>query len=284
MPELPEVERVRAMLAPMLLGRQFTRVQLRRPDVVHGPRDPKHLLQGARCENVWRHGKQLALEGRGTRGRLSVVCIHLGMSGSLQLRQNSNRSQLVDPHTHVRWIIGGVGELQFRDPRRFGGLWTFRSEQELREKRWGQLGPDALKISSLELWRGLGFLGPSGGTRRSLKAALLDQKLVAGLGNIYVDELLFRCRLHPAMSCRKLRRHDLTGLRRVLGRLLRSAILHGGSTIRTYVDSHGEAGHFQRKHHVYGRAGCPCHACGHNLIGTKLVGRTTVFCSQCQPL
>ncbi len=289
MPELPEVERVAQTLAPAVVGRVVGTVDLYRRDVVRGTTEQAALLEGSRIERIARYGKQLAIFKAGENDQSPVgassdterspcVCIHLGMTGSLRYFPPSVADPPTDRHCHLFWWFEGGGCVVFRDPRRFGGIWTFASMQQLYEQRWRHLGPDALVIKPAELFERLT------GTSRCIKAALLDQHLVAGLGNIYVDELLFACGVHPQMPARRTTRDDAAAMVRRLRRLLKQAIAKGGSTFRNYVDGNGYAGGFQDRHKVYGRGGGPCQRCGRPLQLIRLAQRATVFCRRCQPL
>jgi len=275
MPELPEVQHVCESLAAHVLGKTVRSVRIYRPDVVRGLAQSAALLRGDRIANIMRHGKQIALVTSPTDAGRPCVCIHLGMSGSLQYRPTSS-SRRLEPHTHVSWTFADSGRLLFIDPRRFGGIWTFPDRARLWTDRWQDLGPDALSITPKNLHQAFQH------TSRCLKSALLDQRLIAGLGNIYVDELLFACRLHPLTRCNGLPKEHLTTLVRRMRRLLNRAIRSGGSTVRSYVNSNGREGRFQQQHHVYARAGLPCSACGCDLSSKVIAGRTTVFCGQCQ--
>lgn len=352
MPELPEVERVRLSLSP-IVGRTVEAVDVRRADVVtfdaadDEERDATNessynleiaakLLLGRRIGSIERLGKQLAIvaatdaiNNPARNGRSAVVasdpptpcvCIHLGMTGSLILHRRASRtttkrrvnghrgrrttSNEVDhpansasvaelpPHTHIVWRLsgdiddagggtgdetGGGGELHFRDPRRFGGVWPFASSDDLLTRRWRHLGTDALAIQPRRLHAALQR------TRRAIKAALLDQHVIAGLGNIYVDETLFRCRLHPLTPADELTLPTVQRLVASMRRVLRAAIAAGGSSLRDYVDGNGAAGGFQHRHQVYGRAEQPCRRCRDPLAAALIAGRTTVFCPTCQP-
>ena len=277
MPELPEVERIRSSLARHLPGRKVRRVQIARADVVRGGAEPTLLLAGDRIAAIDRRGKQLALVGESGR----CVCVHLGMTGSLVWGQRDRPAGGTD-HVHLIWQFDPTGPsdapctLRFRDPRRFGGLWTFATQQALYAQRWHALGEDALRVTPMRLHRQLQ------GTRRALKAALLDQNLVAGLGNIYVDELLFACGLAPGRLAHTLSPEEARKLVRRMRSLLHRAIASGGSTLRDYVDGDGAAGGFQRLHRVYGRGGSPCRRCRRTLATAVVAGRTTVFCGACQ--
>lgn len=280
MPELPEVENVRRGLARSVLGRRIRSVEVRRADVVQGPADPGSLLSGQDLVQVARLGKQLALVGSGRQTRdtqLSgpCVCVHLGMTGSLRYCPSKTDAEK-DNHTHVIWRLAGGGSLIFRDPRRFGGLWTYPSMEELESERWSQLGQDALNITPVMLHRVLQK------TRRPLKAALLDQSVVAGLGNIYVDELLFACRLSPTRPAGTCTSEQTKRMVATMRRLLNRAIRSGGSTLRDYVGADGRSGGFQTKHKVYGRGGLSCVTCQSLLMQSQVAGRTTVSCQSCQ--
>ena len=281
MPELPEVETVRRTLEPLLVARTIQRVRLLRRDVVRGPSTARALLAGRPIGAILRHGKQLAIAAEpngtgegGLDGGPPCFCVHLGMSGSLRLFERGRGA--LPEHSHVVWQLEGQKQLVFTDPRRFGGVWTFAHTETLEHRRWSRLGPDALLIQPRQLHRRLGQ------PRRAIKAALLDQQLIAGLGNIYVDELLFTLGLHPLLAANALSLVELQKLIKHLRLLLRRAIAGGGSTFRDYVDGTGKTGRFQKSHRVYGRAGQPCLRCGKMLQQTIVAGRSTVFCRRCQ--
>jgi formamidopyrimidine-DNA glycosylase len=217
-----------------------------------------------------RHGKQLAVMA--TDGRLLVV--HLGMTGSLTCTRGPASPR--DQHVHVVWTLDDGARLVFRDPRRFGGIWTFADRSDLIANRWAQLGPDAVSVTGREL------VSTLGASRRSIKAALLDQRAVAGVGNIYADEALFDARIHPLTPCVQLRPRDWKQLARSIRVIIAAAIEAGGSTVRDYVDGVGAPGRYAADHMVYGRAGLPCARCGKSLGKKTIAQRTSVFCSSCQ--
>ncbi len=286
MPELPEVETVRRSLVPQVVGRTVRSVALHRRDVVHGRATRAALLRGCRIHEILRHGKQLALLGSSRSGarREGCVCVHLGMSGSLRFVQPSGggsrplRTAGSSPHTHVVWVLDDASELRFADPRRFGGIWTFSSDRGLYRRRWQLLGADAMTITPSQLLTRLNC------SHRPLKAALLDQNVVAGLGNIYVDELLFRSGLNPLIRSSDLDAAQIRDMVRRMRRLLSRATRLGGSTLRDHADSSGRPGRFQAVHCVYGRGGQPCPRCARALCSTRIAGRMTVYCGSCQSL
>lgn len=279
-PELPEVENVCRGLTERLVGQTVARVMVRRPDVITGPGRPSDLLRGCKITAVERLGKQLALVGqttaRQTNARERCVCVHLGMSGSLRIYRPNERLKQ-DTHTHVIWYLTGGGRLTFRDPRRFGGLWTFCSVEALWTHRWFRLGEDALRITPRGLHKKLARTG------RAIKAVLLDQAVLAGLGNIYVDEILFACGIHPLAPGRSVTMKDTARLVRQMRSILRRAVRAGGSTLRDYTGATGQPGGFQLEHKVYGRAGALCVRCRTRLSSMRIAGRTSVFCPKCQP-
>lgn len=289
MPELPEVECVRLSLERLVVGRKIAAVRVSRPGVITGRRDDDALLVGDKVSKVIRHGKQLAIVSSSGR----CVCVHLGMSGQLCTvgKQHPNKQrpyhatgsidyEAIPTHTHLFWRFDDTTALRFTDPRRFGGLWTFDNEHELIAQRWSRLGPDAQKIGPSALANGLCQ------TRRTLKAALLDQNLIAGLGNIYVDELLFSAKLHPLQPSCELDPTLVPGLVRRMRTLLTGAIERGGSSLRDYVDAQGQQGSQQTRHRVYGRSGLACkrRGCRAVIQSEQVAGRTTAWCPSCQPL
>lgn len=288
MPELPEVECVRLALSGRIAGRRVLSVRVRRRDVVRGECTREALLVGRRIAGIERLGKQLALFGSsGVESEANgerCVCVHLGMSGVLRCsRQGEGKTGrevgvhgAEGKHVHVVWELEGGVRLEYRDPRRFGGIWTFANRRELWGVRWGKLGPDALRITAEQLHERLRA------SRRAVKAALLDQSVVAGLGNIYVDELLYRCGIHPKTASGVLGTDRWRVVVEEMRSLLRGAIRSGGSSVRDYVDAKGRRGWFQVRHEVYGRAGQLCVRCGQRLRSLLVGGRTTVYCPRCQ--
>lgn len=284
MPELPEIEHLKRTLEPLLIGSTIGKVHLRRRDVVtpftNGApakrTSPVDLLAGSLVTSLMRHGKNLAIVVKSNR----VLGVHLGMSGQMLFVRNGRRIEQSD-HVHCIWQIrsrSGDGRLIFRDPRRFGGLWTFPSITAMKETRWDRLGPDALTIDTKDLNERLKR------TRRPIKAALLEQSILAGVGNIYADEALFRARIHPKSIARSIPPEAVRRLARAIRHVLRAAVDSGGSTIRSYMDATGNGGSYAQRHQVYGRADEPCLRCRQPLAGITVAQRTTVFCPMCQPL
>ena len=283
LPELPEVENLKRTLEPLIVGAKIHAVRLFRRDIVrfHAPsRQGKtnydQLLLGRRIASLARRGKQLAIIADDG----STLRIQLGMSGQLRYLRHRQRLDRND-HVHCVWQLSGQatrGRLIFRDPRRFGRLTAFASFAELEASYWATLGPEATTIRSNTLRQRLGR------TRRAIKSALLDQHVVAGIGNIYADEALFTARIHPESRADKIAHDTSRTLAKSIRRILQRAIVSGGSTIRDYTDALGRNGSFASEHRVYGRAGQSCVRCTSCLV-SKVVGqRSTVFCPHCQQL
>jgi formamidopyrimidine-DNA glycosylase len=267
-PELPEVEAVARDLRRALASAVIEGVTVHRWDVIDGAgRRCGALRLGGGITGVLRHGKQLALVGKDG----SVLVVQLGMTGEFGVVPG--RAPMI-PHTHACWDLDGGRHLRFVDPRRFGGLTLLDGHEALAE-RWARLGPDALSLPAQ--W-GEAIIH----RRTAIKAALLDQGAVAGVGNIYADEALALAGIQPARPCRKLSKHDVAKLRSALCSVLRAALRSGGSTVRTYRRLGGGQGAFQAKLRVYGRSGQPCLGCGMTLRSAQVVGRTTVWCPTCQ--
>lgn len=235
--------------------------------------NPADLLHGARVKRLHRHGKQLALEVDDGR----VLVVQLGMSGQLLIETKTRR--VAKTHRHLAWEIARAGEalsrLVWRDPRRFGGVHAAPSLVALRSSAWGPLGVDALRVTPAQLARVMC------GTR-AVKAILLDQRAIAGVGNIYADEALFLARISPLRSAERIDTADIARLAHALRITLRKAIVRGGSTLRDHRSATGAAGKAQRAHAVYGRAGKACVMCEGVLRSQRVAGRTTVWCPTCQ--
>ncbi|MGC8794272.1 MAG: bifunctional DNA-formamidopyrimidine glycosylase/DNA-(apurinic or apyrimidinic site) lyase [Bryobacteraceae bacterium] len=262
MPELPEVETIVRMLAPRLAGRSIVRIEIRSPRVLAGAPAQLARVHGCLIESVARCGKYLLL--RLDRG---VVTIHLGMTGSLRWQGKPG------PHTRAV-IVLDAGRLHFDDPRQFGRI----AAGELPPQRLAELGPEAPSITTAELARRLA------GRRAPIKALLMDQRIVAGLGNIYSQEALFRARIHPLTPGGRLSRERVKRLVRAIRQVLSEAIAAGGSSVSDYVNADGEPGRFQFAHRVYQRSGEPCLRCGTPIRRILLAQRGTHFCPRCQRL
>jgi formamidopyrimidine-DNA glycosylase len=268
MPELPEVQTVVSTLAPRVTGARVMRVQLNRTDIVSPIGvDLAGLLEGRTITAVGRRAKRIVFTIDGC----DRFYIHLGMSGQLTLAAPGAE---VKRHTHLvvtLEVAGKVVELRFRDPRRFGGVFWLGCETAE-----GGLGPEPLTLRPATLAKALSR------TRRPIKAALLDQQVIAGIGNIYADESLFVAGVHPLTLANALTVQDVSRLNRGIKRVLRRAIAARGSTLRDYVNADNAPGEYRAKHQVYGREGEPCRNCRTVIERIVLTGRSTCFCPRCQ--
>ena len=273
MPELPEVETIRANLEPLLVDRRLERVQIGDARLTR-PRDPDEvatLLEGERVAAVERRGKYLVFRFRSGRSLL----MHLRMTGSLVHRRDG--SEPPDPHQRAVLSLDNGADVTYRDVRRFG-TWTVLEPDELVPYLDIRLGPEPLgpRFTAAHLGDRLD------GRRAPLKAALLDQRTVAGLGNIYVDEALWRSRLSPLRPAGSLGEREVRSLQRGVRASLAAGIERQGATLRDYRLPDGAAGAMQREFNVYGREGEPCPRCGTLIAKTRAGGRGTWYCPACQ--
>jgi formamidopyrimidine-DNA glycosylase len=289
-PELPEVESVRRSLLPHLRGRTITSAELRRRDILIAPGDPPggfprqrsagkrrpspvtpaDLLVDSVVSDILRRGKQLAIIASSGR----ALGVQLGMSGTLELLPAREEP---DRHTHALWTLDNSKCFRFHDPRRFGALRIFPTRAAL-DAHWSSLGPDALTITAAQLHAGLSK------SNRPIKAALLNQQVLAGVGNIYADESLHLAHINPRIRAHRLTAAHLDALAAAIRLVLSQAVDAGGSTLRDYTDADGRPGSYQSRHAVYGRGGLPCPTCSRPLATALLAQRTTVWCRDCQPL
>jgi formamidopyrimidine-DNA glycosylase len=274
MPELPEVESVRRQLEPALVGRRFARVTIDDSRLVR-PYEPAEVsaeLEGELVAAVERRGKYLVVRFESGRALL----IHLRMTGSLL--HATNRSLPDDSHRRAIVELDDGSAVAYRDVRRFG-TWLLLEPGEAEPYLSARVGDepfDAL-FTAARLGERLA------GRRTSLKAALLDQRTLAGMGNIYVDEALWRARLNPLRLAAGLDRAELRRLHRGIRAALEQGLARQGSTLRDYRLPDGSGGSMQDEFRVYGRGGEPCERCGTPIARTRVGGRTTWFCPTCQP-
>ena len=274
MPELPEVESVRRQLEPALVGRRFERVRIDDPRLVR-PYEPAEVaaeLEGERVAAVERRGKYLVVRFESGRALL----IHLRMTGSLLSAPSESLPD--DPHRRAVVNLDDGSDVAYRDVRRFG-TWLLLEPGEAEPYIAARVGDEPLDtlFTAARLGERLA------GRRTSLKAALLDQRTLAGMGNIYVDEALWRARLNPLRSAAGLDRSELRRLHRAIRAALEHGLARQGSTLRDYRLPDGSGGSMQDEFRVYGRRDEPCDRCGTLIARTQVAGRTTWFCPTCQP-
>jgi len=273
-PELPDVETVRRELEPVLVGRRFEHVVIDDPRLVR-PFERVAVaaeLEGERVTKLDRRGKYLIF--RFESGR--VLLVHLRMTGSFRHRRNGAGED--DPHRRAVVRLDDGSDVMYRDVRRFG-TWLLVEPDELDPYLADRLGEEPLLagFTPARLARRLA------GRRAPIKAALLDQRTLAGLGNIYVDEALWRARIHPKLPASELDANDVRRLHGAIRRVLQTAIERRGSTLRDYSTPRGRRGSMQREFKVYGRLDKPCDRCGTPIEKTRAGGRGTWYCPHCQP-
>lgn len=272
MPELPEVESVRRLLVegpPSLIGTTVLRVEVLRHNVIGGDLAAEqfcHIVEGTIFHEIFRHGKYLFFRLQSARVTNSLwMVLHLRMTGRLFLLPDGAARM---PHTRLVLYLQDGLALRFDDPRAFGRAWLVSDPTEV----IAGLGPDALALGEAE------FLQRLGRHRRQLKPLLLDQSFVAGLGNIYADESLFRAGIHPLQTASELGIAKRTLLYQAIHDVIHEAVTCKGANI----DGVFEAGSFPVA--VYGRAGSPCRVCGTSIAKLRVAQRGTHYCPQCQPL
>jgi len=257
-PELPEVETIVRSLAPRLAGSSILSARFLAPRVLRG--DPEPALTGHRILEVTRHGKHILLHfDHGT------LAIHLGMTGKLLLDGEPS------PYLRAEFTLD-TGTLLFDDIRQFGRMaWSTALPANV-----ARLGPDPLEITQPA------FIALLQSRRGRLKSLLLNQTFLRGLGNIYVDESLFRAKVHPLSDANAIPPKRAAALHAAIVEVLNESIAAGGSSISDYVDSDGRKGAFQDNHRVYGRDGQPCPVCATPIRRIVVAQRGTHFCPRCQ--
>lgn len=274
MPELPEVETVRASLEPALVGRRFEQVEITDPRLTR-PLDPDEVaaeLNGEVVQSLERRGKYLVVRFRTGR----VLLIHLRMTGSLRHHRNGSLDE--DPHRRAVVRLDDGSDVTYRDVRRFG-TWLLLEPGEEAPYLTQRLGEEPL---------GTGFTTDVlaerlRGRRAPVKAAILDQRAAPGMGNIYADEALWRAKVHPLTPAGELTHADVRRLQRGIKDALRAGIARQGTTLRDYRTPTGARGSMQELLRVYGREAQPCFRCGAPIAKTRAAGRGTYYCPTCQP-
>lgn len=274
MPELPEVETIRKTLAKFVLGKEIKDIDVLWPKIIKQPDDIeqfRHLLIRQTFQRIDRKGKFLLFYMDDV-----VMVSHLRMEGKYRVVE---KEIPVDKHTHVIFHLTNEQDLRYNDVRKFGTMHVFPIGKELIGKPLKQLGPDPFEenYSFDYVYEKLQR------TSRNIKAALLDQTIIAGLGNIYVDETLFLAQVHPEKRANTLSKQEAKRIYQYTEKVLSEAVEQGGTTIRSYVNGEGEMGMFQQKLYVYGQEETACRYCGEIIVKLKVAGRGTHICPSCQP-
>lgn len=273
MPELPEVETIKNTLKRFVINKEISNVTVHWPKIIKLPDDIeifKTLLIGQKFNDITRKGKFIRFELDDY-----VLISHLRMEGKYSVNDSS---EPLIKHTHVIFSFTDGEELRYNDVRKFGTMHVFKKGEEFNSNPLKKLGPDpfedefTLDYLSDKLKR----------THRSIKAALLDQTIIAGLGNIYVDETLFKAGIHPLTKASDLNEEQIEEIKKHSFLTLRDAVKQGGTTIRSYVSSDGEMGMFQQELFVYGQENKGCKNCGDLIVKMKVSGRGTHVCPTCQ--
>lgn len=278
MPELPEVETVARGLQQEIAGRRILSVSLGKTDFIDDPAALEENLPGRRIERVERYGKfmLLRLSGATTAAvkqehHQRALLVHLGMTGNLA---PSLPDLPQEKHTHVRLLLDDGRELRYTDARRFGRMAYLENTSLASELQ--RFGAEPLDIGSQE------FAARIRDRKAQIKALLLDQSVLRGVGNIYADESLWRAKIHPAKLGAHLSKQEAERLRRALQDILQRAIRMRGSSISDFLDAQGRPGEYQRHHRAYGREGEKCYRCGTPIRRVLVAGRSSYYCPSCQ--
>jgi len=272
MPELPEVETIVCGLKDELRDLKFSKVEVHLEKCLLGSKESFiNSLKGKKILDVERRGKNIVFL---LNGGMALV-VHLRMTGKLRFLPAHTPQE---KHTHVIFSFKGhPKQLRFVDQRQFGRLFVEKREGGDKLGSLAVLGPEPLEVSAEE------FIRRAREKRGAIKSLLLDQRFLAGVGNIYTDEALHRAGIHPRRTASSLKEKDFLRLYHALRRILRGAIRAGGTSVRTYVDVRGATGGFQKSLRVYGREGKACRVCGGPIVRERVGGRGSFFCRRCQP-
>jgi formamidopyrimidine-DNA glycosylase len=272
-PELPEVETVRASLEPVLVGRRFEQIEIRDARLTR-PFDPDEVaaeLKGEVVEALERRGKYLVFRFRSGR----VLLVHLRMTGTFRHERNGTPDD--DPYRRAVVRLDDGSDVMYRDVRRFG-TWLLLEPDEDARYLATRLGEEPLK----KTFTAAALAARLRGRKAPVKAALLDQRAAAGMGNIYADEALWRAKIHPLRPAGDLSPAEIRRLHRGINDAIRAGIARQGTTLRDYRTPDGGSGSMQDELRVYGRGGEPCPRCGTEIAKTRAGGRGTWYCPNCQ--
>lgn len=275
MPELPEVETVRRSLEPLLKGKSIINVEVNLPKLIKIPFNNaevfKKNLQGKLIDKIERRGKYLLflLEDNW------ILVIHLRMTGRLLYM---NHDCPVEKHTHLIFYLDNQQDLRFHDVRQFGLIYLVKKNDLQEIKGLANLGVEPLNDD----FTAGKLIEMIGSKKQKVKSFLLEQKYIAGIGNIYADEILFQAKIHPEEPVNNLTEKQINMLLKAIKDRLTEGIRYGGTSIKDYVDGLGNTGQFQKHLYVYGKSGEPCLLCGTQIERKKVGGRNSHYCPHCQ--
>ncbi|KGX89084.1 DNA-formamidopyrimidine glycosylase [Pontibacillus litoralis] len=275
MPELPEVETIKKTLEHLVIGKTIEDITVNWPKIIQHPDDIKAftiILKGQTIQRMDRRGKFLLFYLD-----THVLISHLRMEGKYGV---FGASDSLDKHTHVVFHFTNGEQLRYKDVRKFGTMHVYSIGEEFDDTPIAKLGPEPFDASFTDAY----LLQRLSRTNRTIKTVLLDQTIVTGLGNIYVDEALFRSCIHPLRVAKELSKAEVKVLRQEIIDTLQEAVDQGGTTIRSYVNTQGQIGMFQHELYVYGRESEACRRCLTPITKMKVGGRGTHVCLQCQHL
>lgn len=272
MPELPEVETVRRGLVKLVKNKTIKKVRIIYPKIITGDAVQfEQQLQGKSIQSIGRRGKFLLFNfDQG----LTMIS-HLRMEGKYFVKSSL---EPVEKHTHVIFEFVDGSQLRYNDVRKFGRMQLIKTKQVKEAPNLAKLGPEPLDNQFLLA----DFIRKLAGKKKAIKPVLLDQTVVAGLGNIYADEVLWLSKIHPLTPANKLSTAQISLLRQQIIKELTAAVAAGGTTIRSYTDAFEHSGKFQFDLHVYGRQGQACQRCGSEIVKIRVAQRGTHFCPNCQ--
>ncbi len=282
MPELPEVETVLRGLAPVLDGRTIIKAKVNRPDLRWPfPENMAGRISGQKISKLWRRSKYILADLSSGESLL----VHLGMSGRIHISGDPLGTFVHDhpaaqKHDHVVFDIDNGARITFNDPRRFGAMDLLSTDGADHHPLLRDIGPEPLSNAFNETY----LIERLKGKKSAIKSVLLDQKIVAGLGNIYVCEALYRAGISPKRLAGKTAEKRLAALVPIIRQVLDEAINAGGSSLRDFRQADGELGYFQHSFNVYGREGLPCvtEGCDHVVQRIVQSGRSSFYCKNCQ--
>ncbi|WP_117170543.1 DNA-formamidopyrimidine glycosylase [Paraliobacillus sediminis] len=275
MPELPEVETIRKTLIEMVVNQKIEAVTVNWAKIIKEPDDHlifSQLVKGETILDIHRKGKFLLFELTNY-----TLVSHLRMEGKYGVFEQDTP---VTKHTHVIFHFESGKELRYQDVRKFGTMHLYPKGEEFLVKPLNQIGPDPFEEGYTfdKLYEKIHK------SQRAIKNILLDQQVIAGLGNIYVDETLYKAQIHPLTKGAELNKAEIKRLLKHAKETLTEAVAQGGTTIRSYVNSQGQIGMFQQQLFAYGQENTPCKRCGEPIVKIKVAGRGTHLCTICQPI